>query len=50
MALAKKAARVNHQKLSQFLRDALLTAASECLEDADFQRSRLVILQGLKDR
>lgn len=27
-----EAARVNHQKLSEFARDALVTAAEDCLE------------------
>ena len=31
-ALAEQAALVNHQSLSQFMRDALVSAASECLE------------------
>lgn len=31
-AIAERAARVNHQNVSQFLRDALLTAAEDCLE------------------
>lgn len=28
----KEAARVNNQKVSQFMRDALVTAAEDCLE------------------
>lgn len=31
-ALAEQAAHINHQNLSQFMRDALVTAASDCLE------------------
>jgi len=31
-ALAQRAAKVNHQNVSQFLRDALVTAAEDCLE------------------
>jgi uncharacterized protein (DUF1778 family) len=31
-ALAQEAARANHQTMSQFMRDALVTAASDCLE------------------
>jgi uncharacterized protein (DUF1778 family) len=30
---AIQAARANHQNLSAFVRDAIVTAASECLED-----------------
>jgi len=30
---AEEAARVNRQTLSAFLRDALVTAAEDCLED-----------------
>ncbi len=32
-AIVKEAARVNHQRPSEFMRDALLTAAGECLEN-----------------
>lgn len=31
-ALAQQAARVNHQTEGEFLRDAVVTAAAECLE------------------
>lgn len=31
-ALAQEAAKANHQSLSEFMRDALVTAAFECLE------------------
>jgi uncharacterized protein (DUF1778 family) len=32
-ARIEEAARVNHQKVSEFCRDALVTAADDCLED-----------------
>lgn len=31
-AIVQKAAKVNHQNLSEFLRDAWVTAAHDCLE------------------
>lgn len=37
-ARAQKAAQVNRQKYSQFIRDAIVTAAEDCLED---DRSRV---------
>jgi uncharacterized protein (DUF1778 family) len=39
--LAEQAARVNRQNVSEFLRDALLSAAGDCLE----RRSMLTILR-----
>ena len=39
-ALAGRAATVNRQTFSEFVRDALLQAASECLEDVVVRGSR----------
>lgn len=35
----KLAARINHQNLSEFMRDALVTAAEDCLESTDHNNS-----------
>jgi len=40
-ALAQQAAKANHQSMSEFMRDALVTAASDCLETGQ----RVVILK-----
>jgi uncharacterized protein (DUF1778 family) len=47
-ALAQEAAKINHQNLSEFTRDAILTAASDCLEGCAMGRHRVVILPSLK--
>jgi uncharacterized protein (DUF1778 family) len=38
---AEAAAKVNHQRLSEFLRDAIVTAADECLEDTGIDEIRV---------
>lgn len=41
-AFVQEAAKANHQSMSQFMRDALVTAASECLES---QPARVVVFR-----
>jgi len=44
-AIAERAAAVNHQPLSTFVREALLGAAGDCLELRRRRRGRVAILQ-----
>lgn len=42
--MAEQAALVNRQKFSEFIRDAVMSAAGDCLEDVPESRRRVVFL------
>jgi hypothetical protein len=45
-AFVQEAAKANHQSMSQFMRDALVTAASECLES---RPTRVIVFRLQRD-